>query len=450
MAANDREADARAAAVELALERHAACKGKIQVMPKCPIHGLADFAVWYTPGVAAPCRDIQATPERIYDHTNKGNSIAIVTDGSRVLGLGDIGPAAGLPVMEGKALLFKYLGDVDAVSICLGTKDEDEIVAITQALEPAFGAINLEDIAQPKCFHVLDRLKETLGIPVWHDDQQGTATVVLAAVRNALQLTGRRIEATRFALVGVGAANVAVYRLLTAAGADPRRIVACDSQGVLHPGRDDIHRDSDYFYDKWRICTESNGTHVTGGIAEALKGADVCLAFSRSEAGLIRQEWVAGMAENAVVFACANPEPEIWPADARAAGARIVATGRSDFPNQVNNSLTFPGIFRGVLDARARQISEAMTMAAAEALARHAEASGLSDDAIVPTMDDASVAADVAAATAVAAQREGLSDSTSSGPEFRTRALARIEGVRRATGLLMAEGLIPTPAAREG
>jgi malate dehydrogenase (oxaloacetate-decarboxylating) len=351
-----------------AMRLHPFYKGKVQVMPKCPIRGLADFSIWYTPGVAAPCQAIEAAPEAVYEHTNKGNSIAIVSDGTRVLGLGDIGPEAGLPVMEGKALLFKYLGGVDAVPICLATKDPEELVRTVKLLEPSFGGINLEDIAQPKCFRILDALRAEMTIPVWHDDQQGTATVLLAALLNALAVVGKRIDRIKVAMIGMGAANVAVYRLLKASGLDPAAIVACDTKGTLHRGRHDIERQRAAYFDKWRVCTETNAEGIVGGNAEALRGADVCIAFTRSGPGIIRPEWVAAMARDAVVFACANPVPEIWPWEAEAAGARVVGTGRGDFANQVNNSLGFPGIFRGVLDVRARTITDEMAIAAAREL----------------------------------------------------------------------------------
>ena len=417
------------AADDESLRRHAQAGGKIQVMPKCDIRGLEDFAVWYTPGVAAPCRAIERDPERVYELTNRANCIAIVSDGSRVLGLGDIGPEAGLPVMEGKALLFKYLGGVDAVPICLASRSADEIVRAVELLEPSFGGINLEDIAHPKCFEVLARLRTSLRIPVWHDDQQGTATALYAGLINALTVVGKSPDAIRIAMIGMGAANVASYRLLTAVGIDPGRIVACDSRGVLHPQRQDIDRGR--YPDKWRACTESNADRVRGGIEQALRGADVCVAFSRPGPDVIRPQWIRTMARDAIVFACANPIPEIWPRDALAAGARVVATGRSDFPNQLNNSLVFPGVFRGVLDARARAITEGMSLAAGREVAACARERGLRDDAILPSMEDAELAARVAAATAMQAQAEGVSTRTASRDDY-LRAAARMIARTRA------------------
>lgn len=430
---------------EDALRLHPLYRGKLQTLPKCPIRSLDDFAIWYTPGVAAPCRAIHDDPARVYDFTNKGNSVAIVSDGTRVLGLGDIGPEAGLPVMEGKALLFKYLGGVDAVPICLGTTDPDEIVRTVKILEPSFGAINLEDIAQPKCFRVLDELRSELAIPVWHDDQQGTATVVLAALINALKIVDKDLARLKIAMIGVGAANVAVYRQLKASGVDTGRIIACDTAGTLHKGRQDIAAGKDIWVDKWRICLETNADGVEGGIAEAMVGADVCIAFSGAGPGLIRPEWVSAMAEDAVVLACANPVPEIWPWEAAEAGARIVCSGRSDFPNQVNNSLCFPGVFRGVLDVQASSISEKMASAAAHELARQAELSGLREDCILPTMDDWEVPARIAAAVAITAQNEGLAKIQKDEETLFQEARQRIKGARDATALLMKEGLIPSP-----
>lgn len=420
-------------------------KGKIQVLPKCPVRGIEDFAIWYTPGVAAPCKLIQASPDAVYDHTNKGNSIAIVSDGTRVLGLGDIGPAAGLPVMEGKALLFKYLGGVDAVPLCLDTKSPEDIIRVVRALAPTFGGINLEDISQPKCFRILDELRGSLDIPVWHDDQQGTATVVLAGVLSALCVVGKDLRRVRIAMVGMGAANVAVYRLLKASGADVASIVACDSKGVLNRNRQDIASRSGEYVDKWRICTETNAEGWSGGIAEALRGADVCIAFARSGPGVIDPANIRGMAADAVVFACANPVPEIWPWEATAAGARIVATGRSDFPNQVNNSLIFPGIFRGVLDVRARSITDSMAMAAAHELVRCAEARGIRADAILPTMEDWTVAASIAAATGMQAQADGVAYLSASRDDLYAQAIEKIQNARRATSLLMEHELIQPP-----
>jgi malate dehydrogenase (oxaloacetate-decarboxylating) len=422
---------------------HPFYRGKIQIVPKCPVRDFDDFAIWYTPGVAAPCKEIERHPDAVYALTNKANTIAIVTDGTRVLGLGDIGPHAGLPVMEGKSLLFKYLGGVDAVPICLRTKDPEEIVRTVELLEPAFGGINLEDIAQPKCFRILDELRGRLTIPVWHDDQQGSATVLLAGLRGALQIVGKEMSRIQLAFIGMGAANVASYRILRTCGIDLDRVVACDSKGTLHRDRRDLEERREEYPDKWRVCSETNPGRIEGGVAEALEGADACIAFSSSGPGIIQPQWIRSMAKNAIVFACANPVPEIWPWEAEQAGARIVATGRSDFPNQLNNSLGFPGIFRGVLDVQARSISDEIAIAAAFELARCAEERGLAESRILPRMDDMEVHVRVAVATAMKAQEQGLAGKSSTASELHRHAANLIRAAREGTQVLMREGLIP-------
>jgi malate dehydrogenase (oxaloacetate-decarboxylating) len=426
-----------------ALRLHPYYHGKMQTLPKCAVRDLDDFAIWYTPGVAAPCKEIQKNHDLVYEYTNKANTIAIVSDGSRVLGLGNIGPEAGLPVMEGKALLFKYLGGVDAVPICLGTQEPEEIIRTVKLLEPSFGGINLEDISQPKCFAILDRLRAEMAIPVWHDDQQGTATVTLAGLLNALKVVGKRLRSAKIALIGFGAANVATYRLLKAAGADPAGIVVCDSQGTLHWGRHDIARQEDLFPDKWLACRESNDEQVVGGIPEALYGADVCIAYSKPGPEQIDPAWLRRMAPGAIVFLGANPVPEMWPWAAKAAGARIVGTGRSDFPNQVNNSLGFPGIFRGVLDVRARTITDEMALAAAEAIAGFAEQRGIDEENILPRMDEWEVYPKTAVATAMKAQEQGIAHLSKRPEELLEEACHAISQSRSATFMLMKEGFIP-------
>ena len=423
---------------------HSFYRGKVQVVPKVPIRGLSDFALWYTPGVAAASRAVAEDPDRVFDYTNKANSIAIVSDGSRVLGLGDIGPEAGLPVMEGKALLFKYLGGVDAVPICVETSTVDELVSLVESLQPSFGGINLEDIAQPTCFEALDRLRSTLRIPVWHDDQQGTATVVVAALTNALAMVDKALHDVDITLVGIGAANVATLRLLVAAGVDPTRVVACDRGGTLHTGRTDLDHRRDAYPDKWRICQTTNARGIVGGVAEALADSDVCLAFSEPGPDTIRPDWIAAMASDPVVFACANPVPEIWPALAAQAGARVVGTGRSDFPNQVNNSLAFPGIFRGVLDVRARSITDEMALAAADVLARFACKRGL-EHGLLPTMTEWEVVPLVATATALTAQRQGVAALDTTEQDLVRDARRTISEARRATEVLMDAHIVPPP-----
>ncbi len=425
-----------------ALAMHARYRGKIQTQAKVPVTELNDLVIWYTPGVAEPCRAITADPEAAFTYTNRGNTVAIISDGSRVLGLGNIGPEAGLPVMEGKALLFKLFGGVDAVPLCIRARDAGDIVRAVEMIEPSFGGVNLEDIAQPKCFKVLDEARRLVSIPVWHDDQQGSATVVLAALLAALEVVGKPLKHIRVVLFGIGAANVATYRLLCAYGLDSKAIIACDTKGILHAGRGDIEQQKVEFADKWRICLESNGDNRRGGAELAFRDADVCIAFSRPGPGVILPDWIRTMARDAVVLACANPVPEIWPHTARIAGARIVATGRSDFPNQVNNSLVFPGLFRGVLDVRARTISDHMAIAVAEELLAAAKEHGLSPDRILPSMGDWTAAARVAAASGVAAVAEGLARNPLDRDELERHALDVIRESRASVERLVEVGLI--------
>lgn len=422
------------------VDLHRRYRGKVQMMPKCPIRDDRDFAIWYTPGVAAPCKAIEANANESYELTNRANSIAILSDGTRVLGLGNIGPTAGLPVMEGKALLFKILGGIDAIPLCVRSRSEEELVRVAEAIEPTFGGINLEDISQPKCFRVLDALRTRMGIPVWHDDQQGTAVAVVAGLINALRVVGKSLAEVRIAMVGMGAANVATYRLLKLVGVSPGQIVGCDRKGTLHSGRTDLEAAQHEFADKWRVCAESNADRVTGGIAEALRGADACLAFSEPGPQTIRPEWIRAMARQAIVFACANPVPEILPKAAREAGAAIVATGRSDFPNQVNNSLVFPGMFRGVLDVRATKITDRMMLAAMHELAVAVEPGGLSTDRILPPMSDRELPIRLAVATGLEAQRDGVALLQLSEEAIRVQATRTIEHTRATIDLLAREG----------
>ena len=428
-----------------AMALHPFYKGKVQVALKCAVRDFNDFAIWYTPGVAAPCRAIEAEPELVYEHTNKGNMVAVVSDGTRVLGLGDIGAKAAIPVMEGKALLYKYLGGVDAVPICLDTKDPNELIRAVLMLQPCFGGVNLEDISQPKCFYILDTLREQAEIPIWHDDQQGTATVALSALMNALRLVGKRRDEIKVAFIGAGASNVACTRLMFAWGVKPENAIVVDSKGILHPGREDLRRRKAEFVDKWRLCNITNAEGRTGGIPEALEGADVCIALSKPGPGTLQQEWLEKMAEDAIVFAMANPIPEIWPWEAKAAGVRIFATGRSDFPNQVNNSLGFPGIFRGALDVRARTISDEMCIAAAEALANTARERGLDDEHILPTMDDWEVFPREAVAVGMKAQEQGLARVQIDEDSLFRKASDIIARSREMTQWMMREGFIPEP-----
>jgi len=416
--------------------------GKIEVVPKCRIKDFSDFAIWYTPGVAEPCKEIQKHPHKVYDYTNKWNTVAVVSDGTRVLGLGDIGPEAGLPVMEGKSLLFKYLGGVDAYPICLDTKDPDEIIQAVKWLKPSFGGINLEDIEKPKCFYILSRLREEMDIPIWHDDQQGTATIVTAGAINALKIVGKPLHTALVSMVGAGAANIAIARVLIAAGVKQKNIIMVDSKGILHPSRRDLEREKEKNPEKWNMSLQSNAEGRVGGPAEALKGTDICIAASTPGPGTIQKEWVSSMAADAIVFATANPVPEIWPWEAEEAGARIIATGRSDFPNQINNSLGFPGIFRGTLDVRAETITDEMCIAAAYELAKTAQDQGIDDHYIVPTMDSWEVFPREAVAVGMKAISQGIARVKPSRQELYDQAMAIIKKSRDVTQSLMKEGFI--------
>lgn len=426
-----------------AMRLHPFYRGKVETALRCRVRDFDDFAIWYTPGVAAPCKAIAADPDLVYEHTHKWNTVAVVSDGTRVLGLGDIGPKAGLPVMEGKALLYKYLGGVDAWPIMLDTKDPDKIIDTVLTIQPGFGGVNLEDLAQPKCFRILDTLRQKAEIPVWHDDQQGTATVTLAGLINALKIVGKKLSEVRIAFVGSGASNVACSRLIFASGADPALCLMVDSKGILHKGRRDLELRKTEFVDKWKLCQSTNAEGRVGNIPEALKGADVVIALSTPGPDTLRKEWIEMMAPEAIVFACANPVPEIWPWEAKAAGAAVVATGRSDFPNQVNNSLGFPGIFRGALDARARTITDEMCLAAAHALADMAAEQGLTPDYILPTMDEWEVFPREAAAVAAKAVEQGLARLTTTYADEFQRAASIIRRARNMTQVMMDEGLVP-------
>jgi malate dehydrogenase (oxaloacetate-decarboxylating) len=428
-----------------AIKLHPFYRGKIQMTLKCAIRDFNDFAIWYTPGVAEPCKDIVKDPKKVWEYTNRGNTVAVVTDGTRILGLGDIGPEAGLPVMEGKALLYKYLGGVDAFPICLGTKDPYEFIRTVKILEPSFGGINLEDIEQPKCFYILERLRNEMQIPVWHDDQQGTATVVLAALLNALKIVGKNINSVKVAMIGAGASNTRGARLLIKAGVRAGNIIMVDSKGILHRDRKDLEEKKNEFPDKWEFCLRTNEKNKKGGIKEALEGADVCIAASKPGPDVIKKEWIKMMNKNPIVFACANPIPEIWPWDAKEAGAKVVATGRSDFPNQVNNSLGFPGIFRGALDVRAYTITDEMCIAAAYELAKVAEDKGLSDDYIIPNMDQWEVFPREAVAVGMKAIEQEVARVTLTKEELYYKAESTISKARGEVKFMMEKGFIPLP-----
>jgi malate dehydrogenase (oxaloacetate-decarboxylating) len=432
-----------------AMKLHPFYRGKIETTLKCTVHSFNDFAIWYTPGVAAPCKAIQADPELVYEYTNKWNTVAVVSDGTRVLGLGDIGPKAGLPVMEGKALLYKYLGGVDGVPLMLDTKDPDAIINTVLMLQPGFGGINLEDISQPKCFYILDTLREKAEIPIWHDDQQGTATVTLAGLVNALKVVGKKIDEVHIAFIGCGASNVAISRLVFGWGADPAKCYMVDTKGILGKHRKDLEMRKAEFKDKWKLCNITNAEGREGDIPDAMKGADVVIALSKPGPDVVLPEWIKTMAKDAIVFACANPVPEIWPWVAKEAGAAIVATGRSDFPNQVNNSLGFPGIFRGTLDVRARTITDEMCFAAAQAMANHV-GDRLAPDFILPNMDDWEVFPKEAASVAMKAIEQGLARIETTYDQEFERASRIIKRSRDMTKRMMEEGFILEPPEDDG
>jgi len=425
-----------------AMKLHPFYRGKTATALKCTVRDFNAFAIWYTPGVADPCKAIYEDPELVYEYTNKWNTVAVVSDGTRVLGLGDIGPKAGLPVMEGKALLYKYLGGVDGVPIMLDTKDPDKIIDTVLMLQPSFGGVNLEDLSQPKCFRILDTLREKAEIPIWHDDQQGTATVTLSGLMNALKIVGKNKEDVSIAFVGSGASNVACSRLIFGWGVDPTKCYMVDSKGILGPDRGDLEMRRAEYVDKWRLCQITNKDNRQGGIAEAMEGVDVVIALSRPGPGIIKPEWVEAMNKDAIVFAAANPVPEIWPWEAAEAGAKVIATGRSDFPNQVNNSLGFPGIFRGALDVRARTITDEMCYAAAQALADHI-GDRLDERHLLPNMDDWEVFSREAAAVGMKAQEQGVARLSMSYDELFDHANKIIGRSRRLTQMMMDEGFIP-------
>lgn len=428
-----------------AMRLHPFYRGKIEVIPKCRIRNFEDFAIWYTPGVAAPCKEIHADIEKAYEMTNKWNFVAVVSDGSRVLGLGDIGPEAGLPVMEGKALLYKYLGGVDAFPICLDTNEPEEIIQAVKWLQPTFGGINLEDISHPKCFHILDTLREEMEIPVWHDDQQGTACVTVAGLLNAVKIVGKKMKDIKVSLIGAGAANIAIARLIVKAGVKPENLIAVDSKGILHRDRGDRETLKTKYKEKWQLCETTNPKGVKGDIKESMEGADVVISASKPGPGVIKKEWIRSMADDSIVFAEANPVPEIWPWEAKEAGARIVATGRSDFPNQVNNSLGFPGIFRGALDIRATKITDEMCIEAAKELAKVAEDHGINEEYIVPNMDEWEVFPREAVAVGTKGIEQGVARIKASAEERFKTAERIIKKTREEIQFLMKEKFIVDP-----
>ncbi|MDW8084200.1 MAG: NADP-dependent malic enzyme [Candidatus Caldarchaeum sp.] len=421
--------------------------GKLEIVPKIPVRSLEDFSIWYTPGVAAVSKAISTNKELSFDYTWRWNTIAVITNGSRVLGLGNIGPEAALPVMEGKSLIFKFLGGVDAFPLSLNVSEPEKFVEVVKTLEPGLGGVNLEDISSPECFYILDRLRTEMSIPVWHDDQLGTAAATLAGLYNALKLVDKKLNEVSIVLFGAGAANIATARLLEKAGADMSKLILLDTKGILHSEREDM--DELMLHNPWKydLALKTNKAKLSGQLDTALDGADVLIAASSPGPGKIKKEWIAKMADRPITFLLANPVPEMWPWEAKEAGAAVVATGRSDFPNQVNNSLVFPSVFRGALDVRARTISDTMVLKAAEALANYVPDENLNPEHIIPTMDEWEVYIYVAAAVAEQARVENLARRPLNYDEEFVRAKKIIQRSRKILMAMMEQRFIkPLPS----
>jgi len=434
---------------KLSEEAHKFYGGKVQTVPKAPVPGFNWFNVWYTPGVSKVSTNIRDNNVTSYDLSNRGNLVAVVSDSTRVLGDGDCTPSGGLGVMEGKAFLMKYLGGVDAVALCVDSKNEkgendpDKIIQFVKMCQHSFGAVNLEDISQPNCFKVLDVLREECDIPVWHDDAQGTACVTLAGFINAIKLAGKKTSEVKIVLYGAGASNTTIARLLIADGADPKKVVMFDTKGSLHSDRKDIEADK-RFYRKWELCQSTNPDKIKT-MEEAMKDADVLISLSTPGPCTIKREWVKVMAPKSIVFVCANPVPEIYPYAAKEEGAYIVATGRGDFPNQVNNSIGFPGILKGALMVRAKKITDNMAIAAAHSLANYAEKRGIHPEDIVPNMEEAGVFPEEAADVAMQAIKDGVARVHMTREEAFAKAKADIEYSRSLTKSLTDNGFIQAP-----
>lgn len=428
---------------------HKHYNGKTQVVPKVPVPGFNWFNVWYTPGVSKVSTLIRDNNDASFELTNRGNLVAIVSDSTRVLGDGDCTPAGGLGVMEGKAFLMKYLGGVDAVALCIDSKGSDgkndpqKIIDFVKMCQHSFGAVNLEDISQPNCFKVLDTLHEECDIPVWHDDAQGTACVTLAGLINALKLAEKKMSDAKIVFYGAGASNTTIARLIIADGGNPNKMVMFDSKGSLHISRDDIKKDK-RFYRKWELCQTTNPDKILT-IEEAIQDADVLISLSTPGPDTVKKEWVSKMADKSIVFVCANPVPEIYPYAAKEAGAYIVATGRGDFPNQVNNSLGFPGILKGALMVRAQKITDSMAIVAAHSLANYAEKRGIDPENITPNMDEADVFPVEAADVAMQAIKDGVARRKITWDEAYEIAKKDIEYSRSLTHTLSKEGFINNP-----
>lgn len=434
---------------KLSVDAHKFYGGKIQTVPKAAISGFNWFNVWYTPGVSGISTSIRDNNTTSFELTGRGNTVAVVSDSTRVLGDGDCTPPGGMGVMEGKAMLMKHLGGVDAVPLCIDAKDDSgesnpqKIIDFVKMATPSFGAVNLEDISQPNCYEVLETLRRECDIPVWHDDAQGTACVTLAGLLNALKIAEKQISEVKIVLLGAGAANSSIFRFIEKAGGNPRNIYVFDIDGGLHKNRKDILENPRLPLQR-DICLKSN-PECEDKFENAARGADVLIALSKPGPGVIAPSVIESMARKSVVFACANPVPEIYPESAKKAGAFIVATGRGDFPNQVNNSLGFPGILKGALLVRAKKITDNMAIAAAKSLADFAEKRGISPDNIIPTMDETEVFPVEAADVAIQAARDGVARVEMSREEVYKRAKADIERSRHITDLLTEEGLIELP-----
>jgi len=434
---------------ELALLAHRMYTGKMMTVPKAGIYGFNWFNVWYTPGVSKISTTIRDDNQQSFALSNRGNYVAVVSDSTRVLGDGDCTPPGGLGVMEGKAFLMKYLGGVDGTALCINSYNEknehdpDKIIDFVKMLQPSFGAVNLEDISQPNCFKVLDTLREECEIPVWHDDAQGTGCVTLAGLINALRIVDKEIGKVRIVFYGAGASNTTIARLIIQAGADPEKLVLFDSRGALHKGRLDIQQDP-RFYRKWELCESTNPGKIDT-VEEAVKGADALIALSKPGPDVVKPEWIQGMGPKPVVFACANPVPEIYPYAAKEAGAYVVATGRGDFPNQVNNSLGFPGILKGSLVVNARKVTDKMAIRAAYSIADFAVKKGISPDYIMPTMDETEVFACEAADVADEAIKNNVARKPSDWQQTYDRTLKDIKDARAILDLLMKENFVQRP-----
>lgn len=430
---------------ELALEMHKFYSGKMMTVPKVPLYGFNWFNVWYTPGVSKISTAVRDDNKKSFQLSNRANTVLVLTDSTRVLGDGNCTPPGGLGVMEGKAFLMKYLGGLDAYPVCIDSQnDPDKIIDFALRCQYSFGAINLEDISQPNCYKVLDELRKKCHIPVWHDDAQGTACVTLAGLINASKLAHKKIEKIKIVMIGAGASNTTIARLLIKAGANAKKIIIFDSKGALHKSRKDIEKDK-RFYPKWQLCKKTNPHKITA-IEDAFKNADVLIALSKPKT--VKPRWIKLMAKKPIVFVCANPIPEIYPHEAKAYGAFIVATGRGDFPNQINNSLGFPGILKGASIVQASKITDEMVISASHAIAETARKRKVNPDNIMPTMSEWLVFANTAKAVGVEAIKQGVASKKISAGKIYKKAYEDIKLSRKTFNLLMDKGIIKKPPSK--